>query len=914
MRIGYRSLQLPLALVLVATRGWAQQSEGEGAAPRSGPGAVVREQPAPEGEKPKAPVVVPPSLVHFEDAPYPPDAQKQGLQADVILKLTIDREGNVTQAVSTQPVGNGFDQAAEQAALKFKFQPATRNGQPIPSQILYKYSFTLKEAAPPADAPPAPPPNTGELSGALRLADGDAALAGAEVEIVLPDGSQRRVTTDADGRFAIKPAPAGHYRLHVVAEGFRELRQEEDVVAGEVTEVIYRAAPLPTGIEILVEGERPAREVTRRTIERREIERIPGTGGDALRSLQALPGVARTPGLLGLLIIRGSAPQDTNAFIDGSLTPLVYHFGGLSSVVPTEMLDRIDFYPGNFSARFGRVQGGIIDVGLRSPNTRCTGDYGKRSDALGCYHGLLQLDAIDARLMVQGPVGKSKDWSFAIAGRRSWLDTWLKPVLKSSGVGVSTAPVYYDYQAILERRHDKARTSLRFYGSDDRLDILINDPAAQDPAFGGNLTFGTGFYRLQALHQDQLNKVVTTDSMLSFGRNTLDFSIGTFLFKLKSTPFYGRQEFGFRLANGVKFNAGLDFLVVPYEVQVRFPQPPRPGEPDPGPFAAQPPRESRQQGTVFRPGWYGEFELQPSARLRVIPGLRFDYARDSGHADMSPRINARFDVIPAASAEEQAAGSQRRRTTVKGGVGLFHQPPQFQETDVVFGTPNLKSNRAVHYSLGVEQELTRQVDLNVEGFYKDLTRQVAPAPLTSGNQYSNLGLGSVIGLEVLLKYKPDKNFFGWVAYTLSRSVRKNTPDEPERLFQFDQTHNLTVLGSYRLGRGWEFGARFRVVSGALVTPVVSQPSLPSLYAADAGSYAPLQGPQFSQRLPLFHQLDMRVDKRWQFQRWSFSAYLDVQNVYSNRAAEDLTYNYNYSQQQYQLGIPIIPSLGLRGEF
>ena len=298
MRIGYRWIQLPLGLLLATKPGWAQ-SEGEGAVPHSGPGAVVRERPAPEPEdKPKAEITQP-VLLHYEDAPYPAEGLKQGLQADVILKLTIDRDGNVTQAVSTQKVGYGFDEAAEQAALRFKYQPATRNGRPVPVVILYKYSFTLKEVPPPADAPPPLPPNTGELNGTIRLADGDAPLAGAVVEILLPDGSKQSLTTDADGRFSIKPAPVGHYQLRVVAEGFREVKQEEDVTAGEATDIVYRATPLPTGLEILVQGERPAREVTRRTIERREIERIPGTGGDALRSLQALPGVARTPGLLG---------------------------------------------------------------------------------------------------------------------------------------------------------------------------------------------------------------------------------------------------------------------------------------------------------------------------------------------------------------------------------------------------------------------------------------------------------------------------------------------------------------------------------------------------------------------------------------------------------------------------------------
>jgi hypothetical protein len=259
--------------------------------------------------------------------------------------------------------------------------------------------------------------------------------------------------------------------------------------------------------------------------------------------------------------------------------------------------------------------------------------------------------------------------------------------------------------------------------------------------------------------------------------------------------------------------------------------------------------------------------------------------------------------------------STRLRTTLKAGAGVFYQPPQFQETNPVFGTPGLLSNRAIHYSLGVEQEFTPQIELSLEGFYKDLTRQVARAPNDEGGYtYNNYGTGSVIGLEALLKYKPDARFFGWISYTLSRSVRRDAPDLPEYLFQYDQTHNLIILGSYRLGRGWEFGGRFRIVSGSLDTASLPPPSLPALYAADAGAYTQLQGKPYSTRLPLFHQLDLRVDKRWQFRTWRFSTYLDIQNVYNNAAVEGLSYNYNFSKQSYQTGIPIIPSIGMRGEF
>jgi TonB family protein len=903
-----RSAGRAAALLALAFASPAAAQAGEGAVPRGGAGAVVT-QPEPAEPAGKS-VIVEPKLVHFENADYPSEAQARGLQAQVVLKLTIDRQGKVTRTEVVEPAGHGFDEAARAAALKFVFEPATRDGKPVPAVILYRYDFTL---TPKAEAEPAPAaPVSGKLSGFLRMAGSDVPLAGVEVTLIADDGSEQRSRTDERGVFEFGALPPGKYRLRADAPGFYSGEYVEQVGAGELTEVTYRLAPVGDGTEIVVRGERPPREVTRRTIERREIERIPGTSGDALRSIQSLPGVARPPGLAGLLIVRGSEPEGTNVFVDGTLVPLAYHFGGLSSVVPTELLERIDFYPGNFGVRYGRVQGGIVDVGLKSPDTTCSADYGKPSDLQGCYHGMLQADLIDARFLVQGPLGPLSGWSFAVAGRRSWLDSWLKPVLEEAGSSVTSAPVYYDYQLIVERKDRDSRLSFRAFGADDRIALIITDPAAEDPAFGGNLSFGTSFYRLQAFHETKLARDVELKSMVSVGRDKAEFSLGNFLFQIELLPVYMREEFTFRASRAVKINAGLDFLVSPFDIVVRLPDPPRPGEPAPGPFATRPPREVSQESTLFRPAWYAEVELQPVKRLRVVPGVRLDYARDSSHADVSPRIHGRYDLIAGGSGEGDGFSP---RTTLKGGVGMFHQPPEGQETNEVFGTPGLYSNRALHYALGVEQELSRRIEASVEGFYKDLTRQVARSPSAAGGYvYNNDGLGSVIGLETLIKYKPDERFFGWLAYTLSRSVLQESPTSEERLFEFDQTHNLIVLGSYRLGRGWEFGGRFRLVSGPLATPALAYPSLPALYAADAGTYTPLQGEPFSRRLPLFHQLDLRVDKRWQFRDWRFSAYLDVQNVYNNAAAEALVYNYNFSKEQYQTGIPIIPSIGVRGEF
>jgi TonB family protein len=873
-------------------------AQDSGAVPAGNAGAIVK--PPPDAPKP---VVKEAELVEFAEATYPPEALAAGLEASVVLKVTIDREGRVTNAEIAEPVGHGFDEAAREAVMRFRYTPATRDGKAIPAKQLYRYVFKIKTV----EQPVAAPPTRGILSGRLRLAETDSPMAGADVVLVAPGGEERKLTTDAEGRWHAPDLLPGSYRVRIKLEGFEPVDSAEDVSAGVETDVTLRLIPQAVGLEVVVQGERPVREVTRRTVERREIDRIPGTGGDALRSLQSLPGVAKSPG--GLLIVRGSAPTDTLAFVDGAPVPLIYHFLGLTSVVPTELLDRIDFYPGNFSSRYGRAGAGIVDIALRSPDTKCLKDDGTPDTSKKrCVHGLAQIDLFDQRLLAQGPLPFA-GWSFIAAGRKSWIDAWLKPVLEEGGAGVTTAPVYYDYQVLAENKTERSRTSVRLFGADDRVELIINDPFVQDPTLGGSLRFGTAFYRAQIVHENQLTPKVNLFATLWAGKDAFSFALGNWRFNFDGVPLGGRYELGFKPFKGLKLNAGLDFEATWFDVEVRFPDPPRPGEPDPGPFAARPPREVKDEGFGFRPAWYGELEIDPTDRLHIVPGLRVDYARDTSHADVAPRGNVRYTLVKGADGEHP----DRLKTAFKAGVGVYYQPPQFQETDEVFGTPNLYSNRSTHYSFGVEQDFTRNIELGVEGFYKDLTNQVARGPNAIGSySYNNEGTGYVIGGETLLKYKPDERFFGWLAYTLSRSIRRDGPGRPRYLFQFDQTHNLTVLGSYRLGRGWEFGARFSLVSGPLETPTLKG-GLPSLYAADAGAYAKLDGIPFSERLPLRHQLDLRLDKRWQLKRVRMSTYLDIQNVYNHASVEGFVYNYDFSRRGYQTGIPIIPSLGFRLE-
>ncbi|MBI5538022.1 MAG: TonB-dependent receptor [Deltaproteobacteria bacterium] len=764
--------------------------------------------------------VTPPVLLHNVEPEYPPEALKQKLSATVLLVLEIDATGKVTAATVKESAGNGFDEAAQQAALQLEFTPATRQGKNVPSRILYRTSFELKQSELKQQEPVAVTPSTPE-----------------------------------------PPAP----------------KKEDPATAPKEVRPI----------EVSVRGEKPDRELTRRTMGRQELSLVPGTSGDALRAVQAMPSIARTNAFTGMLIVRGSSPAGTAVFVDGTPIPTAYHFGGLSSVVPTEMLEAIDFFPGNFSARYGRVNGGIVNVRLREiPRD-------------GKYHGLAQVDLIDARVMLNGPVPLMRNWSFQVAARRSHLDAWVGSLM-GDFASVRKAPVYYDWQAFAETRPTETsllRTGM--FGSDDRLALLLNDAIPQDPGMGSSLSQRTAMMRWQTTYRNTVSEQVSISATASVGLDRDVISFGAIQADSTTHPIAARGELAVKLKEGMTLRTGPDLVFSRYHADVRTVLPPDTSAPDPGPLSARPLLTMHGGGWVSTPAAYAELEWIPQSRLKLLYGGRVDHHQLTGKTDVSPRLNARYDLR-----------KEFPRSTAKAGVGLFHEPPQLVEVYKVFGTPTLRSNRAVHYSLGVEQELTQAVDVSIEGFYKDLDNLVVRQGQADGSLgYDNLGKGRVYGAELLLRHRPMGGFFGWVAYTLSRSTRVDAPGRAEHLFEYDQTHILTVLGSYDLGLGWRLGARFRLVSGNPYTPCLG-----GVQNAGSGTYACRTGSLFGERLPPFHQADLRVDKTWRFDAWNLTAYLDVQNVYNRSNPEAMEYNYNYTRTRYQAGLPILPSLGLRGEF
>ena len=142
----------------------------------------------------------------------------------------------------------------------------------------------------------------------------------------------------------------------------------------------------------------------------------------------------------------------------------------------------------------------------------------------------------------------------------------------------------------------------------------------------------------------------------------------------------------------------------------------------------------------------------------------------------------------------------------------------------------------------------------------------------------------IYGIETLLRWSGGDAFFGWISYTLMRSERLDPGETAYRLFDFDQTHILTILGSYRLTNVWEVGARWRYTTG------IPQAMFDgAVFNSDINAYEAIYTQERTTRVDPFHQLDLRVERRWVYDTWILAAYFELQNAYNQILLVDVVF-------------------------
>ncbi len=867
--------------------------------------AVARAQGSSAPPAPAAGTITkPPKLIQAVAPEYPPAALAAGKTAQVKVRIHIDAAGLVTNVDVVEPVGDGFDEAAVAAAMQYVFEPAEIDGKPGPIVVETTIGFVIEQREEPE--PPPPPPKKEEAAGPPNHAGAMSQPITLE-GVALERGTRKKLTgvivsiaelgldavTGEDGTFYFHGVPPGHYQVLAVDPKYDRFERPVVIEKRETLEV--RLWMRPRGgnpYETVVEGEREQLEVTKRTLRRAQLTSVPGTFGDPIRVIQTLPGLQRPPFGLGLLLVRGSNPDDTGIFVDGHEVPSLFHFLGGPSIFNAEMLESIDLYPGGFPSRFGRHHGGVVSLETRST----------KSDGI---HGSAKVDLIDSGGYIRAPI--TKDVSIAAAGRRSYIDLILPLFLPEPSAGSQriVTPVYYDYQGRVDwDLHANGRLSVFAIGSSDKLHVFQKDPDANTSA---NLDTAVRFFRVMGTYKRRLRGDLELTLSPSWGTDRVTFAgaqaeaAGPFtsLSVLNKALSYRMRVHG-KLRKSLTLDTGLDLLsrVTQFEALVPI---------DDDLISTQgidiPPSKLFRGSQSLGLGAYVDAGIDATSKLKLIPGLRVDgYILDGKErSSIDPRLVARYKLS--------------KTFTAKGYVGRFSQPPQPEALDDRFGNPDIGIEHGYHYGLGYEWKPDRMWSLDSEIYYVDRRDVVVFTPDVVMNpdgtfqavNFRNTGRRASYGLEAILKREISEHAFGWLSYTFSRSKQTNRNGENWFPTSFDQPHVLNAVGSYKPGGGWELGARFQLASGRPDTQVIG-----STFDADCGCYEPVTTGQRTHRIDTFMQLDVRVEKTWLFKLWSIGAYLDIINVTNRKNSEGTDYDYRYRESSPVTSFPIFPTIGVRG--
>jgi len=628
------------------------------------------------------------------------------------------------------------------------------------------------------------------------------------------------------------------------------------------------------GETIVIEGEAPVATPGAARLTREQLQRIPGTGNDVMRTLQAMPGVASYPLPLGTsgVVIRGSSPQDSKILIDDFEVPSLYHDIGFKSIVPAEAIESLEYLPGGFDVGYGRAASGIVSL-----TTRAGGDTGQQFEVSGN----------DASLLAQGTEGRAR---YMIATRRSVIDFLLPALLPDDlDLALTTVPRFYDEQVRVDYQlSSKWTLRASSIGSDDALELYASRDKNADKRFLDR----TRFIRLTTAaryHDGPWTANVAVSGIAQ--EHVMERGVMQH-YNVQSPTITARAEVMRTAAEvggltDVSLRWGGEGQVARHSLDIAVGEEAREGSP-----TVDDPMDTstRFAGTVVSPSLaaWSALSANLDERVRVTAGLRAESFRRNRDSAIQPRGELAFKVTP--------------MVTARLAAGLYTRPPEHQ-TELL--DDSLRAERSRQVIANVQVEPTEGVRVQGSLYYSDRTQLIARSSMDGS--LANTGRGTTYGAEVLgtLQRGP---WFGWLSYAYSHSTRIDEPGSEARLFDYDQPHSATVATSYRW-RKYTFGARFRIHSGLPSTPVAT-----AVFDSDANAYDPLFGDVNSVRAPFHHQLDIRIDRSWNWGPVKMSKFIDVQNVYLNDTVVGYLYGFDYTQRAAFRSLPILPTAGLRGEF
>ncbi len=689
---------------------------------------------------------------------------------------------------------------------------------------------------------------------------------------VTVESAAEAAVTDASGTYTLDGVEPGA-SLIVLKDGYAAAL---GTAAAGVADDIVLLAEAQVSETIEVEGERAPQTQGAATLDRETLQRMPGARNDVMQTLSAMPGVASYPLPLGSsgVVIRGSSPQDSKILIDDFEVPMLYHYLGFRSVVPSDAIDTLEYIPGGFDVAYGRASSGIVALTTRAGDDKRGQQFETSAGELG--------------VLAQGTFHRGR---YMVAFRRSAIDLLLPYMIPPDvDLALTTVPRYYDGQLRLDYElSDRWTLRLTGIGSDDAMELYASRDKNADKRF---LDRGR-FLRLTASAHYHDGPLTAKLAVSGIAQQSI-FERGLYQHMSVSSPALTTRAEVARSARSwaglhdISWRTGVEVVSTRHRLDIAVPEERREGEPQ-APDDAMDTTESYagRVDTGDLAGWTN-VAARLDDRVKLSIGMRVDAYTRANDVAVQPRGELQVSLTSDLVARVSAGG--------------YSRPAEYR-TELL--DPTLAAERAHQVMGGLRYEPVKGVRVQGSLYYTQRTNLITRDRMTG--ELGNEGRGTTYGGELLAALSRGP-WFGWLTYSYSHSTRVDTPNGMSRLFDYDQPHSLNAAGSYRYGR-WTFGARFRLHSGLPSTPV-----LDATYDSDANLYYPVYGPVNSERAPLHHQLDIRIDRTSHWGPIKITQFLDIQNVYLNDTVVGYLYGFDYTQRAAFRTLPILPTAGLRGEF
>lgn len=739
--------------------------------------------------------------------------------------------------------------------------------------------------------------SNGEIKGYIREAKTGSPIPGATVQL---EGTTLGAISNSDGYYVIESVPAATYTLKASFVGYiTQMRYGVIVRSGGIPDVNFSLEESFETLDEIVFTANPfeKEEVTPLSIQKLNAEEIaayPGGNNDIAKVVQSLPGVSGSiGGFRNDIIIRGGAPNENVYYLDGIEIPNINHFATQGSAGGPVGLLNVSFFNGvtlstsAFPSMYDNVLSGVLQFDQR------TGNQEKLKTNF-------RLGSSEAALTFEGPLfkkdkeDKKAKTTFIASVRRSYLQFLFEVI------GLPFLPDYWDFQYKINHEFDAYNSlSVTGVGSIDDFRINVPDefdaeqqatldrvPVIQQKTNTIGVTWKNRFKNDKGLLQVSLSTNRLSNNFRQFRDN--ESQTGLFLqndaieqetklrvlqtfFKgqwtLKLSKSFQRVSYknsSLNLVDNFNFESDINFIKYGASVQAS--------------------RISQDQ------------------RWSVALGYRIDgntFTEDGNKFlnQFSPRVSASYTF------------DTQRKWSINASTGIYYKIPPytilgFRDENGLFLNQNAEYIQSFHAVSGLEYLVTPSSRFTLEAFYKkynnypvSLIDSVSLANLGAdfsvlGNEpIASVGLGRSYGLEFLYQKKFTNDYYAILAYTLFWSEFTGFDTEEFLPSAWDSRHLLTFTGGYQFGKNWEISARMRFVGKTPFAPVDQNETLQN-YPAVIFDYSQLG----EARINAFNQTDIRIDKKFNFEKWTLNVFLEVQNVLGQTIPQPPEFGLNRNEQ------------------